>query len=229
LLGYGGSESLEAPKVNFSKHVWHRMKALGVHLNEFDTAFDKKLYASLGLTEGVFFDRETFGVDRLVSGNPKSGGADPDPGDTAPTKSIEAFVAEPALRRRQEALDRFPHDTKELSGGQERRGEDRLSGSHELSPLPTLRRRVGRRGGEIFRISNQRLFLPSASTRSRPTTPSTMVFSVSRGWALKPKRQKRQKSKQCPISIISPTATSQSPVSWDAPWPGFGQLLACGA
>jgi spermidine dehydrogenase len=141
LLGYGGSESLEAPKVNFSKHVWHRMKALGVHLNEFDTAFDKKLYASLGLTEGVFFDRETFGVDRLVSGNPKSGGADPDPGDTAPTKSIEAFVAEPALRRRQEALDRFPHDTKELSGGQERRGEDRLSGSHELSRLPTLRRR----------------------------------------------------------------------------------------
>jgi spermidine dehydrogenase len=94
LIGYGGSEGLEAPKENFSKHVNYLMKALGVHLNEFDTAFDRKLYASLGLTEGVFFDRETFGVDRLVSGDPTGGSADPVPGNTVRTKSIEAFVAE---------------------------------------------------------------------------------------------------------------------------------------
>src|ERR1700744_3735817 len=70
LLGYGGTESLQSPKTLFSKTVNRLLRSLGVELGRFDTAFDRKLYASLGLTQGVFFDRETFGADRLVAGNP---------------------------------------------------------------------------------------------------------------------------------------------------------------
>jgi spermidine dehydrogenase len=76
LLGYGGTESLQSPKTFFSKTVNRLLRSLGVELSRFDTAFDRKLYASLGLTQGVYFDRETFGVDKLVAGNPVVTGGD---------------------------------------------------------------------------------------------------------------------------------------------------------
>ncbi len=57
LLGYGGTESLQSPKTLFSKHVRHLLRSLGVDTHRFDTAFDRSLYRSDGLREGVFFDR----------------------------------------------------------------------------------------------------------------------------------------------------------------------------
>ena len=70
------------------------MKTLGVDVDRFDTAFDTKLYAGLGLSFGVFFDRENFGTDRLVAGSPLGAGADPTPGNTAKTKPIPEFIGE---------------------------------------------------------------------------------------------------------------------------------------
>ncbi len=76
LLGYGGTESLQSPKALFSKTVNRLLKTLGVDITRWETAYDRKLYTSLGLTQGVYFDRETFGVDRLVVGNPIVTGGD---------------------------------------------------------------------------------------------------------------------------------------------------------
>ncbi|MGA2711024.1 MAG: NAD(P)-binding protein, partial [Steroidobacteraceae bacterium] len=76
LIGYGGTESLQSPKALFSKTVNRLLQSLGVEYSRWNTAFDRKLYASLGLTEGVYFDRGTFGVDRLVLGNPIVTGGD---------------------------------------------------------------------------------------------------------------------------------------------------------
>jgi spermidine dehydrogenase len=42
------------------------LRELGVDLDRFHTAFDGGLYRGLGLGRAEFFDRETFGVDRLV-------------------------------------------------------------------------------------------------------------------------------------------------------------------
>ena len=93
LIGYGGSESLQSPHAMFSKTVNRLMKRLGVDYRRWDTAFDRKLYASLGLSQGVFFDRETFGSDRLVVGNPIAGGADSVISEARP-RPIAAVVAE---------------------------------------------------------------------------------------------------------------------------------------
>ena len=90
LIGYGGSESLQSPKALFSKTVNRLLRELGVDLRRWDTAYDRRLYASLGLTDGVYFDRDTFGVDRLIAGSPKM---DPDSlrGD-AKAPEIEAVI-----------------------------------------------------------------------------------------------------------------------------------------
>jgi spermidine dehydrogenase len=45
------------------------LRDLGVEISRFDTAFDRGFYASLGLSRGVFFDRETFSRDVLVVGD----------------------------------------------------------------------------------------------------------------------------------------------------------------
>ena len=92
LIGYGGSESMEAPHANFSETVARLMQTLGVNVDRFDTAFDTKLYAGLGLSLAVFFDRENFGTDRLVAGSPLGASTDPTPGNTAKTKTIPEFV-----------------------------------------------------------------------------------------------------------------------------------------
>src|SRR6202789_919852 len=93
LLGYGGTESLQSPKTFFSKTVHRLLHSLGVDLKRFDTAFDSKLYRSLGLTQGVYFDREAFGVDKLVAGTPVVTGGDSFARDAEP-RPIASVVGE---------------------------------------------------------------------------------------------------------------------------------------
>lgn len=66
-IGYGGSESLEAPWA-YSGTAKGLLRELGVEIEKFHEAFDRGFYAGLGLTVGLFFDAETFGADRLVPG-----------------------------------------------------------------------------------------------------------------------------------------------------------------
>lgn len=118
LIGYGGSESMEAPKANFSDTVNRLLTTLGVDPNRFDTAYDINLYGGLGLTQAVFFDRENFGVDKLVTGSPLGLGADPTPGNATKTKSIPDFVAEfPMSEEARKRLTEFYADPKDYLAG----------------------------------------------------------------------------------------------------------------
>jgi spermidine dehydrogenase len=93
ILGYGGSESLQSPKALWSPVAAGLLKELGVDIARFDTAFERNLYPSLGLSRGVFFPREHFGRDALVTGDPTHTAAD----DLGPAllnaKPIAEFVA----------------------------------------------------------------------------------------------------------------------------------------
>ena len=49
IIGYGGSESMHSPKTLYSDVAKGLLRELGVDIARFETAFDRKLYSSLGL------------------------------------------------------------------------------------------------------------------------------------------------------------------------------------
>jgi spermidine dehydrogenase len=70
LLGYGGSESLEGIRRRWSSVARECVASIGVDVDRLERAFEVSLYPGLGLSSGLFFPRETYGVDKLVTGDP---------------------------------------------------------------------------------------------------------------------------------------------------------------
>ncbi len=94
LIGYGGSEALQSPHSLYSKEALGLLRALGVDIDRFETAFDRSLYPGLGLSRGILFKRESFGVDKLVTGDPTRMVADDIAPDRMNARPIAAFVAD---------------------------------------------------------------------------------------------------------------------------------------
>jgi spermidine dehydrogenase len=69
-LGYGGSESMDSPRLRWTAVARDCVASLGVSLDRFQRAFQVDLYPGMGLSSGLFFPREIHGVDRLVTGDP---------------------------------------------------------------------------------------------------------------------------------------------------------------
>ena len=107
LLGYGGTQSIEAP-ANYSKESIGLLKDLGIDVQRFYRYYDQKLFDSMKLGESTFFDKETFGADRLV---PEAGLHYFGPTftlETAPQLPIAEAAQHDIIRLQETSVDYFP-------------------------------------------------------------------------------------------------------------------------
>ena len=65
LIGYGGSQTLQEPS-GYPAVAKELLRDLGVDKKRWDTAYDQGFYKRNGLRAGIHFDRENWGVDRVV-------------------------------------------------------------------------------------------------------------------------------------------------------------------
>ena len=67
-IGYGGTQSIDSP-APYSKVAKDLIAELGIEVARYSKVLDSNLYKSLGLRPAFFFDKETFGTDRLLAGD----------------------------------------------------------------------------------------------------------------------------------------------------------------
>lgn len=65
VLSYGGTQSIESPG-KYSAVAKALIEDIGVRVERFNQAYDQKLYSTMGTA--AFFNKETFGEDRLLTG-----------------------------------------------------------------------------------------------------------------------------------------------------------------
>jgi spermidine dehydrogenase len=118
----GGTLEIDSPRP-YSSVADGLLKDLGVDPVSLSTACDRdELYPSLGLARAIFFDRETFGEDRLVPGVPVGR-------QKADAGAWHAFLARtplsPAVRRDIERIETEPID--DMPGLTSEQKKDHLS------------------------------------------------------------------------------------------------------
>ncbi len=65
LIGYGGTYSIESPEP-YSEVAGSLIEELGIDVASFPKYLQRDLYGSMGRVPKIFFDKESFGADRLV-------------------------------------------------------------------------------------------------------------------------------------------------------------------
>lgn len=67
-IGYGGTQSIDSP-APYSAVAKALITELGIDVARYSKVLDAGLYKSLGLRPAFFFDKETYGADKLVPGD----------------------------------------------------------------------------------------------------------------------------------------------------------------
>jgi spermidine dehydrogenase len=104
LIGYGGTEALQSPRALYSPVAMGLIKELGIDIDKFNSFFDRNLYHARGLSRALFFKKEAFGVDKLISGSPELGVADDLTADKLNARPLHDFLTDFPLSKAGKAI-----------------------------------------------------------------------------------------------------------------------------
>jgi spermidine dehydrogenase len=96
LLGYGGTFSIESP-APYSAVAKGLIQELGIDVASYPQYVSKNLYRSLGLTPHLFFDKATFGEDKLVLDPSSLGGTETEDRAVQSAERWKTFLADAPL------------------------------------------------------------------------------------------------------------------------------------
>ena len=115
-LGFGGTYSIESP-APYSSVAKALIEELGIDVPSYPKYVSKDLYRSFGLKPHIFFDKETFGTDKLVVNPSRVGGDESGINAVGGEAEMKAFLQDAPLsdkakqdfqRLLQENKDYFP-------------------------------------------------------------------------------------------------------------------------
>ena len=116
-LGFGGTYSIESP-APYSPEARGVIKDLGIEVASYPNYHDANLYRSLGLHSKIFFDKETFGADRLVISPSSLSGGEKDYLTSEGRGLWKEFAAEaPLAPQAKDNLDRLHRDATDYFPG----------------------------------------------------------------------------------------------------------------
>src|ERR1700746_1863495 len=120
-LGFGGTFSIQSP-APYSAVAKGVIKELGIDVAAYPKYRDGNLYSSLGLRPKIFFDKETFGADKLAINPSPRGGDDAEGIAELRAELLKRFLADAPMaeqakrdfeRLHQDNTDYFPGLTSE--------------------------------------------------------------------------------------------------------------------
>ena len=116
-LGFGGTFSIESP-APYSKEARGLIEELGIDVASYPRYHDAKLYRSLGLRSKIFFDKETFGADRLVASPLSFNGGEKDYIASGKAEEWKQLLADaPLAPQAKSDLDRLRNEAKDYLPG----------------------------------------------------------------------------------------------------------------
>jgi len=92
-LGFGGTFSIESP-APYSAVAKGVIEELGIDVPSYSKHVDRNLYRSQGMRPRFFFDKETFGVDKLVVNPIARGSSESEDAAVATQKLLKQFIEE---------------------------------------------------------------------------------------------------------------------------------------
>jgi spermidine dehydrogenase len=116
-LGFGGTFAIESP-APYSAVAKGVIEELGIDVPSYSKYANKNLYRSLGLRPKIFFDKETFGADRLaINPNPRGWNESGDAAAEAPDLMKKFLADAPIAEQAKGDLERLYHETKDYYPG----------------------------------------------------------------------------------------------------------------
>jgi spermidine dehydrogenase len=128
LLGFGGTFSIESPEP-YSAVAKGVVEDLGIDVPSYPKYVSKNLYSSLGLRSHVFFDKQTFGSDKLVINAPGIGAGESGDLLRSSPETWKAFLVEAPLsqKAKQDLQDLFTNAKDYLPNLSSDEKKDRLA------------------------------------------------------------------------------------------------------